>query len=217
MTRRTEPPPYCWRIIGVDGDLSCRELAKVIHCRNCPVLSSAARELSRWPQPEGYAEMWGRRIADVPPAIPAIVSIIPFRLGSQWLAIETKFFVEIAPARFVHQIPHRVGTLLEGLVNIRGELVLCVAVSRLLGIPMQAGGNETARLAVIEHGGGQWVFRVNEVMGVLRVERALVTPAPATLPPVLASMTTGLTMIGGQTVSILSGESLATSLRQAAG
>ena len=31
----------CWNKIGVNGDGTCRELVKFIHCRNCPVYSSA--------------------------------------------------------------------------------------------------------------------------------------------------------------------------------
>ena len=35
----------CWNKIGVWGNQECPELERVIHCRNCPVYSSAAARL----------------------------------------------------------------------------------------------------------------------------------------------------------------------------
>ena len=35
----------CWNQIGVQGDATCPELPKVVHCRNCPVYAAGGRAL----------------------------------------------------------------------------------------------------------------------------------------------------------------------------
>ena len=82
----------CWNVIGVQGDASCPELDKAIHCRNCPVFSAAGRGLLEQAFPRGYLEKWGHILAqnkEVESA--ADLSLIVFRLGDEWLALRTKF------------------------------------------------------------------------------------------------------------------------------
>lgn len=101
-------------------------------------------------------------------AQPARVSVVVFRLGGEWLALPTNVFQEVAehllspaptsrpaptlegkrgaggagrsgPAGHrLHSLPHRRGGLTLGLVNVRGELVICVTVARLLGVEADA-------------------------------------------------------------------------------
>lgn len=137
--RETESPlpaPVhdCWRTIGVQGNGTCAELDKFVHCRNCPVFSSAALQLldrPLWPEylqerTRHYAE--GRR-----PAAPVRLSMLVFRLGAEWLALPTVACEEIVERRFIHSLPHRRNGIVLGLVNVRGELVVCVSLARLLG------------------------------------------------------------------------------------
>src|SRR5437879_1067310 len=44
----------CWNVIGVEGNGTCRELVKFIHCRNCPVYSAAGTQLLDRPLPAEY-------------------------------------------------------------------------------------------------------------------------------------------------------------------
>src|SRR5277367_2036940 len=53
----------CWSKIGVAGDRSCPELKSFIHCRNCPVFATAARNFFDRPAPEGYLATWSRWLA----------------------------------------------------------------------------------------------------------------------------------------------------------
>ncbi len=60
------PVHDCWNRIGVEGNATCRELAKYIHCRNCPVYSAAGLQLLDRPLPADYRreraepEVWDR-------------------------------------------------------------------------------------------------------------------------------------------------------------
>jgi len=179
------PRDACWSRVGVGGDRSCPELARVVHCRNCPVFAAAAREFLDRPSPEGYLEEVSRRLAE--PAADRRLSSwsgAVFDLGGQTLAMETNAVVEVAEARTVHRVPHRTNRLFRGLVNIHGHLELCASLRGLLHADGSdaggASGRASARLMVVERQGRRWVFLVDEVFGVHRFSKDDATEAPAT-------------------------------------
>lgn len=208
------PPAGCWRSIGVFGDLSCPELPRVMHCRNCPVLQSAAAGLQSRPLPEGYDVFWAEQVAAPVSLPPAELSLVVFRIASDWLALESTLFVEIANPRALHRIPHREHTLVSGLANIRGQLCLCVSLAGLLELPVAGEGTGRERLAVIDQDKSSWGFRVDEVAGTVRVAESALTAPPATLPPKLASVTRGVFTWNGRRVTLLHGPNLVAALRK---
>src|SRR5690348_1829413 len=87
----------CWNRIGVRGDSSCPELERHVHCRNCPVYSSAATRLLDAQLPAGHLEEWTAHVARRPEtAAAAVQSVVIFRLGAEWLALPTGVFREVA-------------------------------------------------------------------------------------------------------------------------
>jgi chemotaxis-related protein WspD len=211
---RLEPLPVvqpgegdCWNRIGVWGDNSCPKLAEVVHCQNCPVFSAAGRRFLDAPSPEGYLEEWTERLV---PAIELpssdLQSVVILRLGPEWLALPVGILVEVTPPRTVHRVPHR-GGLLAGIVNIRGELHLCVRLGELLGLesravssngahgaadPEEARRHGGGRLIVVRRGAESWVFPVDEVDQVRRFPLDELHPAPATLARALGRLTRGV-------------------------
>jgi len=192
----TPPAEDCWRRIGVTGDRSCPELEVHIHCRNCPVMAAAARTFFDRPPPEGYLESWGGILEEtVEAAATDVASVLLFRLGGEWLAFPTGSLVEVTTTRTCHRVPHRTEGVLEGIVNIRGQLQLCMSAHRLLGVdtatapstPAEDPGpdQEYHRLLVVERsatpGQDRWTFVVDEVAGVQRVERSRLRGVPATV------------------------------------
>ena len=67
-------------------------------------------------------------------AAPAKASALLFRINAEWLALPTQAFQEVAEHRLVHSLPHRRQGIVLGLVNIRGELLICVSLGHLLGL-----------------------------------------------------------------------------------
>jgi chemotaxis-related protein WspD len=212
--------PECWRRIGVAGDRSCPELESVIHCRNCPVLAEAARGFFDRAAPEGYLDDW-RAILEEPAEAAAAdaTSMLVFRLDAEWLALPTAVLVEVTPVRALHRLPHRSGGVLSGLVNIRGQLQLCVSLHGLLGLTggpaTEAGeisgddsvGRTTARLLVVErtaeHGLERWVFGVDEVAGVHRVTKGQLRAVPSTVGHANARCSSALFEWHDRTVGLL--------------
>lgn len=210
--------PGCWRIIGVGGDASCPELRNVTHCRNCPIYTGAGRALFERPSPDDYVDEWTTFLAQAKVrAVPRTLAVLVFRIGDEWLGIDTAQVVEVSELRPVHRIPHRAGPVLNGLVNIRGQLLLLISLHGLLKIDAPAEGTSSSRLVVISRDDATWVFRADGVEGVQRFAPADVARVPVTVAHGAASLSQGLLPFGERRVGYLDHQALFAALRKAVG
>lgn len=165
-----QPLSACWSQAGVYGNGTCPELQKFVHCRNCPVYSSAAIQLLDRALPENYRHEWTQHFAQdqrLPKSGSA--SLILFRIQTEWLALPTHSFQEVAEKRPLHSLPNRPGGIVVGLVNVRGELVTCISLGHLLrieGTPsLETTRLEYRRLLIVPWANGKVAFPVDEVQG----------------------------------------------------
>ncbi len=179
----------CWNRIGVWGKQQprCPELEKVIHCANCKVYSSTGRLLLDRKPDNGYIESWYEQLRLVQRKKDHnATSVVVFRLSDEWLALPARMFQEVVDMRIVHRVPHSKSSVLKGLVNIRGELQLCVSLGRLLGVERHgisvddAASGIYARMVVITDGEMRYVFPVSEVRGIQRYTPTDLQNVPAT-------------------------------------
>jgi chemotaxis-related protein WspD len=176
----------CWNRIGVYGDGSCKELPAAVHCRNCPVYSAAGALLLERRAPADYRRYWTEYFSQERkrPA-PGRMSAVIFRIGQEWLALSTRAFREVTERRKIHSLPHRRNGIVLGVTNVRGELLVCVSLGKLLGIDgdglATAPGEACKRLVVTEWQGSLVTFPVNEVHGVHRFHAQDLQEVPATV------------------------------------
>jgi chemotaxis-related protein WspD len=197
----------CRRRIGTWGDRSCPELARHVHCRNCPVYSENAARLLDAPAPPAYLRENARHYARAKTAAkPGARSAVVFRLGREWLALPTTSFREIATPRPIHSLPHRRERTVLGVANVRGELLVCVSLAAALGL--DGGPGAEARLAVIGRGSDRFAFPADEVAGLHRFDDAELAPVPATLAHARAVHTRGVLAWQGRAVGVLDDELL---------
>jgi chemotaxis-related protein WspD len=197
----------CWNTVGVRGDASCAELKQVIHCRNCRIYSGAASKLLDAEPPADYIAHWTRQASrkrDV--AERATVSVLIFRIASEWFALQSTSLTEIAASRRIHSIPNRRNGIVLGLANIRGELVVCVSLRGILNIEgedprlrSEPGG----RLLVIQRDGASTVCPVDEVHGIERFTTRDLGALPATVAGAAARYTCATLQWSGRTVGVL--------------
>lgn len=207
----------CWNRIGIwatDG-ASCPELGQVTHCRNCAVYSAAGRRILDRRAPEGYREEWTRIYAgDKNVASQHRNSVLVFRIGDDWLALRSRLVQEITEVRTIHSLPHRRGSVVRGLVNIRGELRICISLGNLLGLhqgevtSQDLGYDVFARMVVIARDDDQYVFPVTEVHGVHRFDDNQLHGVPATIGKAKATYTRNIMEWKEQHVACLDDELL---------
>lgn len=176
----------CWNKIGVAGDHSCRELPRHVHCHNCPVYAAAAAQFLDRPLTPDYRREWTEHFArEKKIATPAKTSAIIFRISGEWLGMPTQAFQEIAERRAMHSLPHRRRGVVLGIVNIRGELLLCAALGKLLGLDATTLVKRQLavfdRLLVANWNGQRFAFPVDEVHGVHRFHSDDLREPPATV------------------------------------
>jgi chemotaxis-related protein WspD len=176
----------CWNQIGVAGNQTCRELPRYQHCHNCPVYSAAAVQFLDRPITPEYRREWTEHFArEKRIATPAKTSAVIFRINSEWLSMPTQAFQEIAERRALHSLPHRRSGVVIGIVNVRGELLICAALDRLLGLESGARPKRLRavfdRLLVADWAGQRFAFPVDEVHGVHRFHQQDLREPPATV------------------------------------
>jgi chemotaxis-related protein WspD len=209
----------CWNRIGVQGNATCPELPRFIHCRNCPVYCKAGVQLLDRPLLPEYRRAWTEHFAQKKQlASPARHSALLFRISAEWLALPTPAFQEVAERRPVHSLPHRHQGIVLGLVNVRGELLICVSLAHLLGLA-QPPLRESARMAydrllVAKWDSHRFVFPADEVRGILRFQKTELQEPPATLAKSKLSHTQGILCWQGRTVGLLDADLLFSSLNR---
>lgn len=159
--------------------------------------SAAARQLLDRPLPPEYRRGWVEHFSVAKNRVtPGKMSAVIFRIGAEWLALPTRAFQEVAEQRRIHPLPHRRQGNLLGLINIRGELLLCVSLGRLLGIESDASRERSFshcnRLVVTQWQGSLLTFPVNEIHGVHRYHQEELKEAPATVARSHSNFTRGI-------------------------
>jgi len=137
-----------------------------------------------------------------------------FRLGHEWLALPNDVVDEVLVPRAIRSLPHRRGSVVRGLVNVRGQLTICVRLEQLLQLDaigktgpireQQLG----RRLVVLVSRGHRVAFEADEVHGSSRFDPDSSREVPATVTHSMASFTTGVLPWGDHTVGQLDAELL---------
>ena len=209
----------CWNDVGVQGNASCPELQRVIHCFNCPVYSKASVQLLDRPLPPEYRRALTEHFAQAKKlASPARQSALLFRIDSGWFALPTRAFQEVAERRPIHSLPHRQQGVVLGLVNVRGELLICVSLSHLLELaksPLRESQRKTYDRLLVAHWDGQrFVFPADEVCGILRFQSPELQEPPAILAKSRVSCMRGILRWQDRAVGLLNPELLFSSLNR---
>lgn len=178
----------CWNRIGVRGDGSCPELETYGHCHNCPVHAAAAGRLLATAPPAGYLEEWSSHVAKATVVEQrGFQTAVLFRVGAELLALRAEAVEEVGDPRPIHSIPHRRGGAVLGLVNVRGQLLVCASLAVILnidatpGVPARDEGAARGRLLVLRRDAVRAVCPVDDVVGVQRFAPADLSDVPATV------------------------------------
>ncbi len=135
-----------------------------------------------------------------------------FRVGDETAALVATALRRVTPVVRTRPIPHRVSGVLRGVCNIRGELVLCADLHRLLGLARGGAGadegtaSDPRRMVVAGPADNSWAFEVDALVGIESIDPAEIHAPPVTVEYALADFTAGVTEAGGRSVTILDAE-----------
>jgi chemotaxis-related protein WspD len=218
----------CWNRIGVRGDSSCERLVECVRCLNCPVYEAAAARLLERPIPLVDLSQHDVRAPaqQQPDTQGASESFLIFRIGDEWLALPTPIFKRIVQTRPIHTLPHRQHGAVLGVVNVQGELLVCLSLAQLLGF--ESGGtardgrddrarHDLPRMLVVSRDEEHAVFPVDQVDGVHRIATASFCAPPATLSHAAAAHTRAVAPWRGMSVGLLDAHALFDTLNRSLG
>lgn len=182
---------------------------------------SASTLLER-PPPQEYLQEWTNILMrqSEGESTEETICVMVFRLGQEWLALETIYFKQVVHRRLIHRIPHRSGKTLLGMVNINGELQLCVALNRLLEIDQVITSHPSRvpyhqdRMMTIEKEHDLWIFPVDEIEGIQIWNLSAIENVPVNVSKSTASYLKGIINIGQKSVGLLDDELLFYSLKR---
>jgi chemotaxis-related protein WspD len=206
----------CWKRIGIEGDKSCPELQRHVHCRNCPVFSlAAAAFLDRELPAETALSATGTfsSAAAKQNAEARSESATIFRIGSEWFGLPTLAADEVIGLRPIHSLPRRRNSGLLGLVNIRGELVICLSIAVLL-VGAAACASAQARLIVVRPPRGRLALPVDEVLHVHHYSLSELQALPATVARSPSRFTRALLPCADKVIGLLDEQALFDALHQ---
>jgi chemotaxis-related protein WspD len=159
-------------------------------------MTAAASALLRRELPAGYRADWAGHFARRQEVEgPGTESAMIFRVGTEWLALPASVFQEVAELGAIHSLPHRRSGLVLGLTNVRGELLICFSLTKLLGgdeatqPTREKSGADRRRLLVVHREGRRAAFPADEVHGIHRYHPQILQEVPATVAKAAASCT----------------------------
>ena len=150
-------------------------------------------------------------------------SVVIFRIGPEWFALPTSVIAEVAEHRVIHSVPHRRAGIVLGVVNVRGELLVCASLGRLLGL--QAAGEPApgasrtgdGRLLVLRRDGVRVVLPADEVSGVQRFHSKELKDVPTTVSKAATAHSRAVLSWSGHVVGLLDEHLLFRTLQRSVG
>lgn len=143
------------------------------------------------------------------------IRLLIFRIGEESAALPAERLRRVTPLARPSPVPNRTSRVLRGICNIRGEIVLCADLHRLLGLPSrvepvvpQEPSADRRRMIVVGPPDNSWAFEVDALLGIESVDPATFRAPPVTVEYSLGEYTLGVTDVGGRCVTVLDCERL---------
>ena len=174
---------------------------------NDPAEGAAIQRLLDKPLSIGDLREHTRRVATpLQIAEKDLVRLLVFQMGEELMAWKAFEVHQVTRATRVHRIPHRSNTIIRGLCNLDGTLMLCADLARLLELSVNNGPskeNEQPWMIVLGDEKNRWAVEVDSVKGVVTVPQHAFRRPPITVNASLACYTTNLVPFDQGTAALL--------------
>lgn len=207
---KSEKGEKCWETVGVFGAGICEFLDNYHHCKNCPVYALGGRHLlEREISPELIHE-W-TSIISLPKESESSnkISVVIFRIADEWLGLNTNIFQEAVVARYVHYVPGRSNDYFHGIINVNGELLMCISLAKFLNLPHVMPKSDTGKeriyknILIIFDKNYRYAFPADEFFGVASLPKEDLLQPPLTVSKADNTITNAIISHNNKSVSVI--------------
>ncbi len=135
--------------------------------------------------------------------------LVAFSLNGEEFGVEITQVKEIIKHRNVTRLPH-VETYIEGVTNLRGEVIPIICLRKRFGIPAQEVTQDT-RIIIAEVDQSRIGFIVDAVTEVMRIAETNIEPPPSTVAGLKAHYLKGVGKIDDRLLILLDVDRILTS------
>jgi chemotaxis-related protein WspD len=129
------------------------------------------------------------RVSSSPTALQLdLISLLVFRVGEEVYTLPATDVASVTDVGIVRSIPHRSNAIIRGLCTVDGELLICASLVDLLELsttdhdPSNNGPTASQRrVVVLGEETDRWAFEVDQVLGVIAVEKSTFKNPPMTV------------------------------------
>jgi len=185
----------CWNQIGTwrKGDAICSKLENEIHCQNCSIYKEAGLYLLDRALPEHYKDNNTLTFSIQKEELNTnLESFLIFNSGNEWHALDTSVLDEVCAFQPVHKLPNSPSEFIAGLVNIRGEIEICISLSNLLDYHANDIESVNQKLIVIQLDHGRFAIPADEIHGIFKINASDILAPPASVSQNEQSMINGI-------------------------
>ena len=125
-----------------------------------------------------------------------------FRVADMFMGIELTRVQELLRFQEMTSVP-LAPRAIEGLINLRGQIVTALDVRRILGLPAVESEEKLPMNIVIQSEGGPVSLLVDEICDVLDVPLAASTPLPENMPALQKDLIEGVYQLDSGLLLIL--------------
>jgi purine-binding chemotaxis protein CheW len=129
------------------------------------------------------------------------LQVVTFRLAEEEYAIDILQVQEIVMMTTITRMP-RAPEFIEGIVNLRGQMIPIINLRRRLGLSAAERTKET-RIVIAGVGGEMFGMIVDAVREVTRLPQAAISPPPAMIAGVGSEFLTGIGQVGDRVLIML--------------
>jgi len=138
--------------------------------------------------------------------------IVTFSIGGTLCGIDVHQVREVVAFRNCMKLP-KAPTFIEGLMNLRGQVVLVINLAQLLELPNDNNDGKTKNIIIVDAPGTHIGFLVDQVIGVVRVPSSNIEEAPFTSQGIIK----GILKHNENLVMIMDAERIIDLIRKVAG
>lgn len=163
-----------------------------------------------FPIPAGRRQEWAESLAEPPPVKETgdRQKVFIVRLGAEWFGFPPAMLVATQPDVRPRRLPHRANSMLEGLVNADGRVIVCLALEKAFEVLPGDGGDDAPRLLIFQSGTWTFAARARQVLGIGEVNLDRMQPLAESASENLLKSARGLVVHDGRAMVCLDEEML---------